>query len=125
MALTGKQRQFLRALAHHRKPVVQIGTAGISEAVLGKVHAELVIHELIKVKVSKEATITVADAAAALATGTHAELAQIIGRTAVLFRGRKKKPGIRLPVGEASEPESSAPAEPASSGAEDLDEDEE
>ena len=32
MALSGKQRKHLKALAHHRKPVIHVGNAGISAA---------------------------------------------------------------------------------------------
>jgi RNA-binding protein len=118
MALTTKQRQFLRALAHHRKPVVQVGDAGVTDGVLQKVHDELTTHELIKVKIGKEAPVSLADAAAAIAAATGAEVPQLIGRTAVLFRNRKKKPGIRLP------PADGAPAA-APLVAVDLDEDDE
>jgi RNA-binding protein len=112
MALTGKQRRTLRALAHHRKPVVQVGSGGIADAVIAKVNAELEVHELIKVKVAKEAPVPVAEAAAALGPATRSELVQIIGRTVILYRGRKKKPGIVLPKAEAGE-EVAPPAAPS------------
>jgi RNA-binding protein len=121
MPLTGKQRQFLRALAHHRKASVQVGTGGVTEALTTKVHNELVIHELIKVKVGKEATISVTEAGDAIVAATGAEVAQIIGRTIVLFRGRKKKPGIKLPPSNA--PEDPPGAEPTVDAG--IDEDEE
>ena len=34
MALTAKQRKYLKALAHPRKAVVQVGNAGVTDAVL-------------------------------------------------------------------------------------------
>ena len=52
MALTGKQRRYLRGLAHHLKPVVLTGASGVTEQVLTKVATELENHELIKVKVN-------------------------------------------------------------------------
>jgi RNA-binding protein len=96
--LTPKQRQYLRALAHHLKPVVLVGAAGLSEAVLAKVGAELDNHELIKVKVAKEAPVDVGRGAGELAERTRSEVAQIIGRTVVLYRARAEKPTIVLPV---------------------------
>lgn len=97
MELTAKQRRHLRALAHHLKPVVQVGTSGVSDALLLKVEDELENHELIKVKVSKESPVGAAEAGAIFVERTRAGLAQIIGKTLILYRPRKEKPTIRLP----------------------------
>ncbi|MDH5231343.1 MAG: ribosome assembly RNA-binding protein YhbY [Gammaproteobacteria bacterium] len=51
MALTGKQKHQLRALAHKLKPVVLIGANGLTEAVLNELDEQFKIHELIKVKI--------------------------------------------------------------------------
>lgn len=48
--LTGKQLNHLRGLAHHRKPAVTIGMAGLSEAVLQEIEIALAHHELLKIK---------------------------------------------------------------------------
>lgn len=48
--LTGKQRGYLRSLAHHMKPVVLIGQEGATEIVIGETRRQLLAHELIKVK---------------------------------------------------------------------------
>ncbi|MEZ4240052.1 MAG: YhbY family RNA-binding protein [Myxococcota bacterium] len=50
-ALTAKQARHLRALAHHLDPVVRVGAAGVSDAVVEKTVEELEIHELIKVRI--------------------------------------------------------------------------
>jgi RNA-binding protein len=96
MALTGKQRAHLRGLAHALDPVVQIGAGGLSEAVVRKVDVELEHHELIKVRIG-EAPEGAAEVAPRLAEATGAEVAQVIGKTIVLYRRRKKDPEIRLP----------------------------
>lgn len=96
MDLTTKQKRHLRALAHHLNPVVQVGKTGLTDAVVAKVDAELEVHELIKVKVAKEAPTDVDTAAEALAARTKSGLAQVIGRTMVLYRRRKEKPEIQL-----------------------------
>ena len=57
MPLTGKQRQHLRALAHHLEPVVQIGHEGPTEAVLAQINEALEAHELIKVKIGGECPV--------------------------------------------------------------------
>ena len=68
--LTGKQRRFLRALAHELEPVVQIGQAGVTPGVLAEIGRALETHELVKIRV---------------------------GRTLVVYRRRKKDPKIVLP----------------------------
>jgi RNA-binding protein len=101
MALTGKQRAYLRGLAHHKNPVVMVGSAGVSDEVLQKVVVELGLHELIKVKVG-DAPIDVNEVAPLLVDGTGAELVQVIGHVVILYKKRKKNPEIRLP--KASDP---------------------
>ena len=50
MALNVRQRQHLKALAHHRKPVVQVGNAGITAAVIKEIELALGHHELLKIR---------------------------------------------------------------------------
>ena len=51
LELTPLQRKFLKAQAHALKPVVMIGSSGLTEAVLKEIAASLSAHELIKVRV--------------------------------------------------------------------------
>ena len=97
MELTGKQKRSLRAMAHHLNPVVMVGSSGLSEAVVDKVSVELENHELIKVKVSRDAPTNVKDAARDLNEHTSAHIVQTIGRIVVLYKARKKEPSIVLP----------------------------
>lgn len=87
MSLTGKQRRQLRALGHHLEPVVIVGQSGVTEGVIAAVQQALHDHELIKVKIN-EGPETRQEAAQKLAEGTGAELAQLLGRTALLFKKR-------------------------------------
>ena len=48
--LTGKQKRFLRGLAHDLKPTVHIGKLGLTEALFESAEESLEHHELIKVK---------------------------------------------------------------------------
>jgi RNA-binding protein len=96
LGLTSRQSRHLRALAHHLDPVVRVGAAGVTDAVVAKLDRELTTHELVKVRVDGERA-EVREAAARLATSTQSELAQIIGKIAVLYRRRSKKPTIQLP----------------------------
>ena len=51
IALTPADRKALRARAHHLDPVVMIGDAGLSRAVLAEADRALGAHELIKIRV--------------------------------------------------------------------------
>jgi len=95
--LTGKQRRHLRALGHHLDPVVQIGHEGVNDAVVRETDAQLNAHELIKVKVGESSPQQRHEAAEMLAARTQAQVAQILGRTALLYRRRKDEPKITLP----------------------------
>jgi RNA-binding protein len=95
--LTGRQRRHLRALGHHLSAVLQIGHEGVSEAVVKQADAQLDAHELIKVKVSENAPQDRRSSADALAARCGAHVAQVLGRTALLYRRRKEKPEIVLP----------------------------
>ena len=95
--LSGKQRNFLRALAHPLKPVVQIGHSGLTDAVLKAIDGALQTHELIKVRVTGTDEVSAADLVLEVEKRTRAQVAQVIGKTLVLYRGRKKDPVIVLP----------------------------
>jgi len=96
-ALTGKQRRHLRGLAHDQKALVQIGHAGLTEPVTAAIDAALETHELVKVKVLGEAPESAEELTARLEAATQSQVAQLIGRTLVLYRARKKDPRIVLP----------------------------
>jgi RNA-binding protein len=51
MPLSENHRRHLRKLAHHLKPVVIVGNAGLSDNVLTEIDNALAHHELIKVKI--------------------------------------------------------------------------
>lgn len=102
MALTPKQRSFLRGKAHHLDPVVMLGKEGVSEAVLKATDKALEDHELIKIKVpaadQDEFTATVEE----LMAQTKAEIVQKIGHLLVIYRKAKKPGRISKELGEAS-----------------------
>lgn len=96
MALSAKQRKHLKALAHHRKPVVQVGNAGVTGAVIKEITLALDAHELLKIRlpgVEREARHTMLKQ---VCETTGAETVQEIGRMAVIYR-RAKKPRLKLP----------------------------
>ena len=89
MGLNGKQRRKLRALGHHLEPVVMVGQSGGTEGVIAATEQALEDHELIKVKVG-EGPEDRHEAADRLAEATKSEVAQVLGRTVLLFRKRKE-----------------------------------
>jgi RNA-binding protein len=96
--LTGRQRRHLRALGQKLTATLHVGQEGVSDAVVQQADAQLEIHELIKVRVGDNAPEDRHETAAALAERTRAHLAQVLGRTALLYRRRKEEPRIVLPA---------------------------
>jgi RNA-binding protein len=96
--LTGKQRRFLRAKAHHLTAVLHVGHEGVTDAVVKQCRVQLQAHELIKVKVAEMAPAGRHGTAGELAEKTGSELAQVLGRTFLLFKKRAKDSKINLPA---------------------------
>jgi len=95
--LTGKQRRYLRALGQRLAATLHVGHDGVTDAVVRQADAQLTAHELIKVRVSENAPRSRHDIADELADRTRAALAQVLGRTALLYRARADEPAIALP----------------------------
>ncbi|MCF8563306.1 ribosome assembly RNA-binding protein YhbY [Alicyclobacillus tolerans] len=95
--LTGNQKRYLRSLAHHLSPVVQIGKNGITGGLIEQVDHDLEMHELIKVSVLDTSPLSRDEAGEALVQETNAEWVQAIGRLVVLYRRSAENPQIELP----------------------------
>lgn len=95
--LTGKQKRFLRAMGATMDPVVQIGKAGVAGPVVAGALEALVSRELIKVKVLRNSPEETDEAIAGLAEATGAEVVQIIGHNALLYKRNPEKAKIELP----------------------------
>lgn len=97
MPLTTAQIKHLRILAQTRKPVVTIGNAGLSDAVLAEIRIALKAHELLKVKLPALERAQREALYAQICHDTDADPVQRIGRVAVIYR-RGDKPKIQLPA---------------------------
>jgi RNA-binding protein len=99
--LSGRQKRYLRSLAQRLGPVAWVGGEGLAPGVVCAVDAALLTNELVKVRMrdpeDKRAL------AQALADATGAELAGLVGHTAILYRAHPEAPKIVLP---GSPPES-------------------
>ena len=94
--LTGKQKRFLRSLGHSLKPLITIGKGEITESLVKETGETLLSHELIKVKILESCMLERSDAATQLAEACNAEVAQILGRTFLLYK-QAKEPRLELP----------------------------
>src|SRR4029077_20517569 len=90
--LSPAQKRHLRGLAHALKPVVRLGQAGLSEAVVRETDRALQDHELVKVEAAGGGRAARDAALAPLAAATAAALVQQIGNVAVLYRPRPQLP---------------------------------
>jgi len=95
--LSERQRSHLRALAHALKPVIRLGSAGLTAAVARETERALRDHELIKVKAPGGDRAARDEVFVALARHTGSTLVQRIGNVAVLYRPRPELPGILIP----------------------------
>ncbi|WP_193049071.1 ribosome assembly RNA-binding protein YhbY [Pseudoalteromonas undina] len=98
MTLSNKQKQFLKGQAHSLKPVVLLGSNGLTEGVVVEIQSALEIHELIKVKVPTDDRETKKLIFDAIVRETEATKLQTIGHTIVLYRQSPEKK-IQLPRG--------------------------
>lgn len=99
MPLSDKRRRWLKARAHHRKPVVGVGQAGVSKPLLAELELALAHHELLKVKVAAGDRGLRDGIIEQLVEATRAELIDRVGNVAVLYRANpKKRSTLRLPA---------------------------
>jgi RNA-binding protein len=84
--LSSKTRAALRAEAHHLPITVHVGHQGLTDAVRQSVDDAIRTRELVKVQFSRNDDVSVKDAANDLAKAMQADVVQVIGRTATLYR---------------------------------------
>ncbi len=96
--LTGARKKHLRGLAHHLKPVVQLGKNGLTEPVLASIDLALDDHELIKVRLAdpqgrkRELAAEIAERSGSVQVG-------LVGNVVTLYRRQPdpEKRRIELP----------------------------
>jgi RNA-binding protein len=94
LVLSSRQVRRLRALAHHLKPLVQLGQDGLSAGIVQAVERALLDHELIKVQMRQPEDKGAVAHAVADATG--AALCGLVGHTVILYRPHPDAPRIVL-----------------------------
>lgn len=88
LVLTRDERLALRARAHHLNPVVLLGAAGLTDAVVGETDRALTAHELIKVRIPGDDRNGREAIGLQLADRLGAARVQSIGKLVVLYRPR-------------------------------------
>jgi RNA-binding protein len=95
--LSGKQRSYLKGLAHDLNPMVYIGKAGLTQNVINELEISLETRELVKVKLQEGCELKAKDAGNQSAQALSAEFVQSIGRRFVLYRPSTEHQTIILP----------------------------
>src|SRR3989338_2181862 len=87
MPLTQEQKKQFKSIGHHLKPVLIVADNGLTEGVLTELERALSDHELIKVQLritEREDRLT------AINELCKAELVQVIGKMALIYRKNPK-----------------------------------
>jgi len=95
--LTGKQKRYLRAMAHHLQPIFQVGKGGTNDHLVRHVTEAIEGRELIKVSVLNNCLDDPKEIGQWIADEANAELVQVIGKTIVLYKESKENKTIELP----------------------------
>jgi RNA-binding protein len=98
MLLSEKQKKHLRRLAHPLRPLVMLGNAGLTDAVVGELERALADHELVKVSARVGGVRSARDATLEeLARRTQASMVQRIGHVGVFYRRGKGLAKVLIP----------------------------
>ncbi|MEW5771130.1 MAG: YhbY family RNA-binding protein [Pseudomonadota bacterium] len=96
LELTPEQRKFLKAQGHTLKPVVMIGNAGLTEAIIQETDRALKAHELIKVRVLGDDREARETWFLEMCEALGAAPVQHIGKLLLIYRPAEK-PRLKLP----------------------------
>lgn len=94
--ITTKQRAFLKSMASSMQPAFQVGKGGVNPAQIAQIDDYLRVHEIVKIKVLNNSLYTAKEAAEEISGEINAEVVQVIGSKAVLFKRNPKDPVIRF-----------------------------
>ena len=86
MPLNNEQKKQYKSIGHDLKPVLIVAGNGLTEGVIAELERALADHELIKVEIRSEDREERAAAIAALCKAGRADLVQVIGKMALIYR---------------------------------------
>ena len=96
--MTSKQRAYLKGLASNMEPIVHVGKASASAEVVASVQEALDARELIKIGALKNCADDPHTIAEIISERTHSQIVHVIGKKIVLYKPKKDKPVIKLPI---------------------------
>ena len=94
--ITGKQRSYLKSIAHSLEPILIIGKGGVSDNTLKQLDEALNKHEIIKIKVLDNNMEDPKHIQERILTVLKAEFVQSIGSKFTIYR-KSKDEKIKLP----------------------------
>ncbi len=94
--ITPKQRAELKGLANSLPAAFQIGKGGVNDQQTAQIDDYLRVHELVKFSVLDNSLYSAREAAEEIAEKIGADVVQVIGSKAVLYKPNPKEPVIRL-----------------------------
>ncbi|CDZ74578.1 Hypothetical protein ING2D1G_0394 [Peptoniphilus sp. ING2-D1G] len=94
--LRGKERAYLKSLAHSADPLMQIGKGGLTDSVVKQLDKLLEDHELVKIRVLKNSPVIAREIVEEILNATNAEFVQQIGNKLTIYRESKEKKKIEL-----------------------------
>src|SRR5271154_4803445 len=97
MTLSEKQKKHLRRLAHPMNPIVMLGNAGLTDAVVAELDRALTDHELVKVSARVGTRHPRNGILATPGSRTTSELVQRVVHVGVYYRRRAELPKILIP----------------------------
>ena len=86
--LTNRERAHLKARAHALEPVVQTGSAGVTDSLVAEVDRALTAHELIKLKVNSDDRADRVAIGDEICARTGATAVHRVGKVLILWRLR-------------------------------------
>ena len=86
MPLTEQQKKEFRTRGHALKPVVSVGNAGLTDAVMRELELSLQHHELMKIKIGGAGREERERMIHSICNDMGAELVQSIGHIALVYR---------------------------------------
>lgn len=95
--LTGKQRSYLKKLAHDLEPTVYLGKGGLTDNIRKEMEIGFETRELVKVKIQEGCDLKAKEVANQLAEELGAEFVQAIGRKFTLYRESSDNKQIEIP----------------------------
>lgn len=90
--VSAPERQRLKGLGHHLKPVVIIGNQGLTDGVLAEINRALSDHELIKIRIAAGDREDRTELAAQCCAQSGAQCIAQTGKMVLIYRRNAKAP---------------------------------